>query len=150
MKVKLWGNWGLWLTVFIVLFVIGNIIVLVVISSERFDLVEEHYYEHELKYQEKIEKIKRMQKLKDRIEISKNDDTLIIDYPDDFIGKAIKGKIHFYRPSDKRLDFSREIQISRDNKQEIGYKNFASGVWVIKVDFDVDGQSYYYEEEIIL
>ena len=150
MKVKLWGNWGLWLTVFIVLFIIGNIVVLVVISSERFDLVEENYYENELKYQEKIDKISRTQKLKEQIAISKNDDKLIINYPDDFSGKTVEGKIFFYRPSDKRLDFVRTIKINKYNKQEIKDNNIARGVWVIKVDLEVDGKGYYSEQEIIL
>lgn len=150
MKVKLWGNWGLWLTVFIVLFIIGNIVVLVVISSERFDLVDDDYYKNELKYQEKIDKISRTQKLMDKITISKNDDKLIINYPDDFHGKTVKGEIIFYRPSDKRLDFVRTIKIDKYNKQEIKDNNIPRGVWVIKVDLDVDGKGYYSEQEIIL
>ena len=66
---KIWGNWGLGVTVFLILFVISNLVFLFVISSENFDMVEENYYDKGLNYQDKIDLkySSRIERNKDRL-----------------------------------------------------------------------------------
>ncbi len=151
MKLKLWGNWGLWLTVFLILFVLGNVAFVIIVSNINFDMVEDNYYEKELKYQQKIDKMSKLHNLKDSLTIVRTEGKkLIIDFPDDLKGKTFKGNIHFYRPNDRKMDFNIEIKPDSNMQQTVDYSKTAPGIWVIKIEWQSNGDEYYYEEELVL
>jgi len=148
---KIWGNWGLGVTVFLILFVISNLVFLFVISSESFDMVEENYYDKGLNYQDKIDMTVRAGRLNNPLKLRISDiNTIEFDYPDELIDEGISGSIYFYRPSDKSFDFKLEIKPDTNFKQYFNYSKIKRGIWVIKINFSSNDSTYYHEEEVVL
>ncbi len=143
--------WPVGLTVFLILFAGSLIGFLFYSSTLRFDLVEENYYQKGLEFQQKIDQKKRAdtlpQNLKWEIEDGGN---LHLYFPENVSGKQITGKVLLFRPSDARLDRVFPIKPSANGDQYINLRGFANGLWRIKIQWQMDGQDYYFEEAITL
>ena len=144
---KIIGNWPFWIIVaisLIVIFVVGNIIVF---STLKWDMVENNYYDKELKYQSHIDMVKRFNGLKDSLRIIKSGKLLTFSFPKDFLGKSINGKINFYKPSGAEMDFSIPIDLNDSLKQFFNFDR-QLGLWIVKLDWKAGDSSYYFEQEI--
>jgi hypothetical protein len=150
---KIIGNWGLWIIIALVIFLCYIAVFLVFVGGERFDIVEENYYEKGLQYQKQIDIVSRTSNLSEKVLIIKNDNQLTVILPKDFKGSDINGKITFYRPSDSRLDRSYHIRADSNLTRTFDITNFARGIWIVKLilksDFSGEVKDYYFEEELI-
>lgn len=148
MKVKF--SWGTGLLVFILLFITGVIGFFIFSSRQVYHLVEEDYYEKEIRYQEQIDKMKNVRALSRQVSFLQGTDTLLIVFPDSIAPESISGLLHIYRPSDSRLD--RFIRLAPDNagRHPIDIRSLATGRFILKIDWVMDGKSYYQEESIII
>lgn len=149
---KLKFNWGVGITLFLICFVLLNLYFLYFAVSQKYDLVEDNYYNKTLQYQKKIDRQNKTLTLKDKFELltSAVPGYLLIKYPSDFSGKSYKGKIDFYRPSDRQMDFSVDVLIDNVNQQMFSYDKIKKGLWIVKVHITVSDIDYYYEEEVII
>lgn len=141
-------NWGWGIAIFYTVFVLFLIANVLFSSLQRTDLVEDDYYEKELKYQDKINKIKRYNELAEKIEIIQTGNSLVIKYPKTFDKNLVKGKLHFYKPSNALQDRVENIKLNDNNLQIVDVSGFPSGFWRLKIDWSVGDSSYYLEKEI--
>src|SRR4051812_34279951 len=72
--------------------------------QQDFDLVAEDYYNKEIQFQNQIDKQTNEIGLKDSLICMVLADDVIIKFPDEHLGKKIKGEIQFFRPSDASKD----------------------------------------------
>jgi len=143
-------SWG---TIVISVFILfaGMMALMAGISMTRnSDLVSENYYESELKYQDKIDEIKRTRSLEDQIKVDTLRSSVIIKYPQVNTGQNIEGKIKFYRAMDKKKDFEVEIRKNEKNLQEIPTLNLDKGNWKVQVSWIMNGTKYYNESDIYI
>jgi len=100
-KIKI--NWATGLIIAMVLFIgfIMTMVVTMMDSSHDHDLVTEDYYKKELEYQQIIDQKERANQLDDKIDITLDDQGILITYPASIRNKMKKGKVAFYRPSKK-------------------------------------------------
>lgn len=146
---KIQYNWGVGITIFIVLFIIITVSFVIYSTTLNIDLVEDNYYENEINYQQQIEKINRSKKLEQKIIVHTLDKAVLIEYPNIFDFKEIKGKINFYRPSEKKLDFITKVEPDPNGKQIVQSSNFIKGLWRVKFDWSV-GDTSFYDEQILM
>jgi hypothetical protein len=150
---KIIGNWGLWIIIALVIFLCYIAVFLVFVGGERFDIVEENYYEKGLQYQKQIDIVSRTSNLSEKLLIIKNENQLTVILPKDFKGSDINGKITFYRPSDSRLDRGYYIRVDSNLTQTFDITDFTRGIWIVKLilksDFSGEVKDYYFEEELI-
>lgn len=149
MNLKIKWNWGTGITVFLTLFILSLIAFILFTFTVKYDMVEPDYYDKDLKYQEHIDKIKRFSLLKEKPTIVTQNSFVFINFPLVFNLNNIKGIIHFYRASDKNLDFKMNLSLSDDNTQVIDMRDKAKGFWLIKVNWSFNDTDYYFEEEIL-
>jgi len=144
--------WALGISILIALFIIGTVILVIVISSEHYSLVEEDYYEEELVYQEQIDRLKRTQALEDKPAISFDQSSVscTLLFPDSTTGSDVRGKIHFFRVSDSRHDFSRDIHLDESGREQYDMRDRESGQWIVKLSWGENGEGYYLEERIFI
>ena len=144
-------NWGTGIVIAFVLF-IAFILYFVVnmIGNDKYDhdLVTEEYYEQELKFQDEIDKLKNAKTLKQDITYNKTNEGLVIVFPNDLNIEDIKGKVFLYRPSNKQLDFETSISLSKPQLL-IPDERLVDGRWNIIVDWQYNGKSYLYKEDIV-
>jgi hypothetical protein len=144
-------NWGTGIAIVIVLFLVFTIAqVLVIHNYVDYDLVEEEYYAAEIKYQTQIEKIKRAKNLDEPLNIKINNETIEFTFPSIFNSTSILGNIFFYKPSDDLLDKNVPIKLDDKNYMAFSTKDLASGLWKIKVDWEVEGVTYFNEEFLMV
>lgn len=141
-------NWGTGILLTIILFILAVVGFYIYSSNLDINLVEENYYEKELAYQQKIDRIKNTGQLPEPVIVKLEKKQLILDFPQIFNGKEIDGNILFYRPSDPNKDFTVALQLNDSVSQAIDASRLDPGRYVIKIDWIVDGKAYYYEEEI--
>ena len=142
-------NWGTGIVIAIVAF-IGFILVLVtlMLSDDKLDheLVIEDYYKKELVYQEEIDAEKNAQSLSENIKVSKRREGILIVFPKNFDYSKIEGRVNFYRPSNKKLDFEIPLSLS-SNQLLIPKKNFVEGRWDVSVYWVYEGVTYLYKDK---
>ncbi|MCX7736226.1 MAG: FixH family protein [Candidatus Kapabacteria bacterium] len=149
MNIKIKWNWGTGIAIFLVLFILSLIAFILFTLTIKYDLVENNYYDKDIKYQEHIDKTKRFSELAEKPTIKAQNGYVFINFPNVFKKNEIEGDIIFYRPSDKNLDFKMKLDISNDNTQVINMTNKAKGIWIVKVDWSIKDTKYYFEEEIL-
>lgn len=141
-------NWGTGILITIILFFLAVVAFFIYSSNLDINLVEENYYEKELAYQDKINRIKNTEALEGKISILLQNKVLQVDFPDFFHGKNTEGHVLFYRPSDPAKDFIIPLQLNDSSFQAIDASRLEPGRYLVKIDWTTDGISYYFEEPI--
>lgn len=143
-------NWGTSLVIAIITFIAFILFfVIQMLSNEHSqDLVKEAYYHDELMFQQEIDNHKKTISLRGKFKLIPSINGLNIIFPEDLEEDKIKGKITLYRPSNKKLDTSFNIQLN-NLQQLIGKEYLLKGRWNILIDFDYNGEAYSYKEEIV-
>lgn len=143
-------NWGTGIFIVIVLFIGACVAFIIYTQSNKWSLVEEDYYPKELRHEEKLVKIRNTQGLSEPLQINLDKTYLILHFPGDFRGKAIKGTITIYRPSDEKLDVILPVGIDTSLTQLIPRHTLTQGRYVVKVDWTSAGKDYFKEQDIFI
>jgi hypothetical protein len=143
-------NWGVGITISIVVFMLISIGFIYFAFNQDVNLVRDDYYEAEVQYNETMAKIKRTKELKDNLKISVVNNNIELLFPQIFSSNQINGNIFLYRPSTESKDKNLPINLNTSNKQTITTENLIPGMWKIKVDWNVDSASYLTEEIIMI
>ncbi|MEI6864870.1 FixH family protein [Flavicella sp.] len=139
-------NWGSGIALALVFF-IGFILYFVIkISTDSKydnDLVVEDYYKYELEYQHRIDKLNNAKNLAQNITIRKVANGVFVDFPKDIEQEKIKGTIYLYRPSNKVLDVTLPIILTK-HTQFISNEVLIGGRWNIHVNWSVEDEDYFF------
>jgi hypothetical protein len=144
-------NWG-YKILFIYLAFAGGILYMVYLTSlENRDLVSDNYYEEELAYQKVIDKSRMTTKLSAsvKVEIDPINNILDIKLPTEFSNTNTVGKWNLYYAADRKMDMEGTINTSNGN-QQIQILEGRSGNYTFKLEWEAEGQSYYFEKIIFL
>jgi len=145
-------NWGVGIVIAFVLFMSFIMyFVFKVQSNSKYDneLVVEEYYKHDSHFGVEMEKIQNAEDLKQKPSIVISAQGVTIVFPAIYDPKKIKGKVSFYRPSAKKLDF--DIPLSSSSSTLLIPENkLAGGRWDIILQWDYDGKSYIHKEQVNL
>jgi len=142
-------NWGHKIIVVYVLFVAGMGFLAYKASTQNKDLVTEDYYAKELVYQQKIDQSKRANALSAPVQIKMINNELVVSFPKDFAAKQVKGDVVLYCPSDEKKDMQKLFTVT-DSAVDIKVPASYHGLYYVKINWEVEGVSYYYEEKIII
>lgn len=148
MKIKI--NWGTAMVIVMALFMIFILqFVYRTLAVDKYEhhLVSEDYYKDELYYQKEIDKVNNASKLAQNVKATRVKEGILVTFPDDMDETRITGKIYFQRPSDKRLDFSRDIELT-DHLMIIQDEKLINGRWNLKIDWSHDSHEYLLKESI--
>ena len=77
----------------------------------------------------------------------KNDEGILIKFPENMDLKDIKGTVFLYRPSNKELDFELPINLSQSHLL-IPDNRLLDGRWDIKIFWEYQGEAYLFKEKI--
>ena len=108
------------------------------------DLVGADYYQKEIEYQKQVELLKNTAALKAKSTFNYNPKTQTISIG--FPQKAVNCTIHFYRPDNKKWDFTKSLTITQDTIAQVKLTTLQAGMWKAKVYWKGVSQDYYFEE----
>ncbi|MFA8341737.1 MAG: FixH family protein [Rhodothermaceae bacterium] len=143
-------NWGWKLLITYVIFVGVTLSLVLFMTTVNSDKVIENYYEEELKYQDKIDMIKRANDLPQKPAINLDSAYVKIQLPDFLKTKKISGNILFYRPNSKAMDINLPFVPDTSGQQVIPITNLAAGKWKIELSWQLADVKYFQDEVIML
>jgi nitrogen fixation protein FixH len=142
-------NWGTGIAVSYLGFV-AMILTLVTMSMrENIDLVSSQYYVEELKFQNKINKIKSAQSLSVPLTWSLGEKGVEIRYPQASEHEPISGTIKFYSPANIKNDREFQIKIKSDS-QLISFAQVPEGRYKLQIDWQKGKESFWNEGVIVI
>ena len=145
-------NWGTGIVIAFALFITFILyFVFSVQSNSKYDneLVVEEYYKHDAKFGDEMIRIQNAQDLKQKPLISNTSEGITIVFPDVFVPKEIKGKVSFYRPSNKKFDFDVPISLS-GSRLNVPKEKLLGGRWEINMEWQYQGKQYLTKEVVYI
>lgn len=139
-------NWGYRIAIFFVAFVSFMLFMLYQCVQQSFDLVAEDYYAQEVAFQNQIDQQNNVLKLTHKPTWKVEENHFKLSFPNDFT----KGNIHFFRPSDKELDFGETLDIDTSQEQQIALEKFKRGIYKVQLSWSDQNEDYYIEEQIFI
>ena len=137
-------NWGKSIILSFVVFAsfIGTMVYKM--ATTKVDLVNKDYYQKELNYQEQINKRHNSSNFNTQkiMTYSSENQTLRIGFPT----HVSKGSITFFRPSDKRLDFT--VPVPKSSIFDYSTEKLEKGKWKVQATWTDGIREYYLEDEI--
>ncbi len=137
-------NWGARVALLYIGFV-ALIITLVYRSmNEDFDLVTKDYYGEEIRYQEVIDAGKNQAALSAPVGFSQAGDEVEVHFPQEFIGKEMKGSVQFYAAVNAQWDKTFELHI-QDARATVSVAGMQPATYTLKLKWE-EGETPYYQE----
>jgi len=142
--------WPLGIIITFALFFIGMASVVVIAATHRDHLVNDNYYEQELKYQSQIDGAARAQHSGATIQYAAADGKIIITLPVAQLAQKFSGKVTFYRANDPTLDRKFPLTPKADGTQAIDVSKLVAGPWSVRATWLADGKNFFLEEKVVL
>ncbi|MBA4275759.1 FixH family protein [Flavobacterium sp.] len=145
-------NWGTGIVIAFAIFITFILyFVFTVQSNSKYDneLVVEEYYKHDAKFGDEMARIQEAQDLVQKPTITNASDGITIVFPEVFTPKNIKGKVVFYRPSNKKFDFEVPISLSSPSLV-VPKKRLLGGRWNINMEWQYEGKQYLTKDTIYI
>ena len=147
MKIS-WGTAIVMAIVSFIAFIMYFVVTMITDDNYSHDLVVEEYYKTELSFEEQLDKTRNATKLSENINLKKTDEGLVVTFPAELIASKITGNVFIYRPSNKQLDSEIPLSLS-SNQLLVPDKRLIGGRWNIIVDWEYQGEEFYFKEDII-
>jgi nitrogen fixation protein FixH len=116
------------------------------------DLVSADYYQQELAYGQRMKSVARTAALPAPVELTHDADAreVRVQLPASLAGQALQGQVHFFRPSDQKLDFALPLRPNAELRQRLSTAAMRPGYWRVRLDFTAGEQAYFVEKELLI
>jgi nitrogen fixation protein FixH len=141
--------WPCGIIIFFVLLFCGLATVVVIASTHRESLVNENYYEQELKFQNQIDAAARAKNSGATINYDAAAGQIQIALPAAQVRQPPAGSIELYRPSAANLDRRIKLQPDAGGLQTLDATILQPGLWIVRVAWNAGGQDYFLEDKIV-
>jgi len=118
-------------------------------STHREDLVNQNYYEQELKYQEHIDSAGRAQAAGAAIDYAAATGKILVTLPAAQLAQKFSARLRFTAPTTEarpRVSFGAKA----DGTQAFDAAQLAAGPWQVRAAWTANGQTYFLEEKIVV
>jgi hypothetical protein len=136
-------SWGTKITILYLAFVTLIIVMVSKAMQQKIDLESADYYQQELEFQNKINLLNRTRALSESLTWELKNNNLLLKFPESFKQKEIEGNIYFFRPSDSEKD--KTVSFSKSDTTSvliINTSNLSSGIYKIRLNWSLEGNSY--------
>src|SRR5688572_30701496 len=98
-------------------------------------LVRADYYDHEMKFQQQIDRLARTSRLPKKVHVlyKPAERVVTVSLPSAHSTSTTFGKIQFYRPADASLDQSFDLIVDAQGSQKIDVAALRSGLWKLHI-----------------
>lgn len=143
-------SWGYRVIIILGIFVAGILSLVYIAMQQNIEMIDDHYYEKELKFQSVIDARTNLEKLNDSVLVTQEGEMVRIKIPAVAAKNITEGYIEFLRHDDKNKD--RKISISPDavGVQLLPKSNFINGFYKVRARWKSEGIEYYDEAGVII
>lgn len=140
-------NWGYKILILYSVFVLGIMLLVFKSTQQKFDLVQKDYYAEELKFQNVINATANAKNLGGELVTIRKGGRLLITLPKGFQTTSVKGIAHLYYAADENRDISKNFE-TINGTFDIELLTIMSGSYTLKLNVEMKGEPYYYEQKI--
>jgi nitrogen fixation protein FixH len=140
--------WPLGILVTFGLFFAGMAGVVVIAATHREHMVNDNYYEQELRYQDQINSVDRTQKSGAAMAYDAGAGFVTIKLPAACVPQQLSGTIQLYRPSEPKLDRIFPLTPDASGTQALDVSKLDAGLWLVRAKWAAGGQDYFLEQKI--
>jgi nitrogen fixation protein FixH len=144
--------WPLGIIVTFALFFTGTVGLVVMAFSQKVDLVSPDYYEQELKFQGRIDRVERTRNAASQATVAYDagGKCITVSLPADQAGHEVSGRIELYRPSASGLDRAVKLEPDTNGVQRVDAAGMVPGLWKVRVSWTVEHQDYYFDQKVVV
>jgi nitrogen fixation protein FixH len=148
---KPFSPWPYAIIGYFIVFITGIAVFIAWAVTQDMDLVRKDYYDHEILFQQQIDRQKRTAELgaQAAVNYDATAHAITIQIPASHVAGA-NGTIHFYRPSDAKLDHKVRLAPTPDGTQQINVQSLRVGLWKVAVQWTAGGQEYHLDRAIVI
>ena len=142
--------WPLGIIVTFVLFFIGTVGLVVMAFSQKVDLVSADYYEQELKFQGRIDRVERTRHAATQATVAYDAASrcITVSLPPEQARLEVWGSIELYRPSAAGMD--RAHKPDANGTQRLDASAMAPGLWRVRVTWTAAKENYYLDQKVVV
>ncbi|MHB8521468.1 MAG: FixH family protein [Limisphaerales bacterium] len=144
--------WPIAIVAYFVVF-IGFLAAFIVFAARQsMDLVRADYYDEEIRFQDQLDRLNRTQPVDHQVTVAykPGQPAVTVELPAAHVRRQVSGLIHFYRPSNARLDQNFRLAVGADGVQKLDVTKLRAGLWKVRVQWTVDGQEYCCDRPIVI
>lgn len=140
-------NWGKGITIVILVFLISMLSMVYVASRQTNEMIDDHYYERELAYQQVIDAQERTAAQGLPL-VSIQTEGVLVQIPANIRPKDTGGTATFLRLSNQQLDRRFALTPDSTGRQLFPAAEFVKGEYRFRLQWQSGGETYYREENI--
>ena len=143
--------WPIAIVVWFILFAIFLVSFIVWAVRQRVDLVSDNYYEHEVRYQQQVDRLNNSRALATQVVVTFDPAAhrIVISLPA-AESQGATGHIHLYRPSDARLDRDLPLALNASGMQQLDARELRNGLWKVRLEWTAKGHEFYLDQPVIV
>jgi nitrogen fixation protein FixH len=144
--------WPYAITAWMLLFGTGMAAWVVVAVRNDPELVRPDYYEQEIAYQKQIDRLSRTAAVRGEVSVAYDfaKAQVALRIPAAHLADKASGTIHFYRPSNAKLDFDLPLSVDATGTQTVPTAKLQAGLWKVRVSWTSGGQEYFHDQSLVL
>lgn len=143
-------NWGHGIVVAIALFMSFILYFVIKVQTDSKydnDMVRADYYNHDMKYSQTLAKLRQTETLIEKPQVENTQAGFVVKFPQAYATKVSNGNVSLYRPSNEKLDFNQSLELT-DASLLIPEKRLVDGLWDLSIEWDMDGETYLFQQRI--
>lgn len=141
-------NWGYKIILVIAVFIIAMLSMVFVAFKQSNEMIDDNYYEKELKYQSLIDGSNNLNAVYKDSLLTQDENNLIFTIPATLCTSFKKGKIEFIKNDDMSKDKTIALSPDASGKYTVDKKQFSKGSYRARIQWINDKTSYYKEQTI--
>jgi hypothetical protein len=143
-------NWGHKITIVIVLFLIAMLGMVYYASIQNNEMIDDHYYQKELVYQDVIDAQQNLMNLSADNLVSQTMYEVVVTLPAGSFEKLETGNIELLRNDSQSKDVQQAIIPNGSNRRTIPKSSLSKGVYKARIKWSNGGKQFYKEESVFV
>ena len=144
--------WPLGIIVTFALFFTGTVGLVVMAFSQKVDLVSPDYYEQELKFQGRIDRVERTRNAATQGAVAYDaaNHCITVSLPPGQARGNVWGSVELYRPSAAGMDRAVRLDPDASGVQHLDASGLVPGLWKVRVTWTAEKENYYLDQKVVV
>lgn len=143
-------NWGYKILIGFSTFVIGMLCMVGVAMKQSNEMMDDNYYEKELKFQDKIDASKNLFAVTEKLSITDSGNVVVLQLPAATVASNTVGIIECIRSAEQKRDVKLRLQLDENGRQVLPKTLFVNGIYQLRLDWTTNGTTYFHSQELII
>lgn len=143
-------NWGYKIFFVIWAFIMIMFGMVYVSFQQENELIDDNYYEKEIKYQSIIDGARRLNSINRQAILNQGDELIILQLPKMTIQNFKNGQIEFLKSENQKKDYKSSFSPDSTGYYSINKSKLSKGAFTLRIAWYSDTTFYYREEKIVI